>query len=80
MARKVALLPPLELGVALPASIIRSDDRTVVILATKNGHLGGTWWRTTHGSQVGYNPSDLHGISRVNPLITGVITHLRFVG
>ena len=23
---------------------------------------------------VGYNPSDLHGISRVNPLITGVIT------
>ena len=25
---------------------------------------------------VGYNPSDLHGISRVNPLITGVITHL----
>ena len=25
---------------------------------------------------VGYNPSDLHGISRVNPLIIGVITHL----
>ena len=23
-----------------------------------------------------YSPSDLHGISRVNPLITGVITHL----
>ena len=22
------------------------------------------------------HPSDLHGISRVNPLITGVITHL----
>ena len=22
--------------------------------------------------KVGYNPSDLHGISRVNPLITGV--------
>jgi len=49
MARKVALLPPLELGLALPASIIRSDE-TVVILATENGHLGGTWWRTTHGS------------------------------
>ena len=32
---------------------------------------------------VGYNPSDLHGISRVdpvNPLITEVITHLRAVG
>ena len=25
---------------------------------------------------MGYNPSDLHGISRVNPLIIGVITHL----
>ena len=25
---------------------------------------------------MGYNPSDLHGISRVNPFITGVITHL----
>ena len=33
---------------------------------------------------VGYNPSDLHGISRVNPiinpLITGVKTHLRAAG
>ena len=29
---------------------------------------------------VGYNPSDLHGISRANPLITGVKTHLRAVG
>ena len=29
---------------------------------------------------MGYNPSDWHGISRVNPLITGVVTHLRAVG
>ena len=29
---------------------------------------------------MSYNPSDLHGISRVNPLITGVIIHLRAVG
>ena len=25
---------------------------------------------------MGYNPSDLHGISRINLLITGVISHL----
>ena len=30
----------------------------------------------TNRKWVIYNPSDLHGISRVNPLITGVITHL----
>ena len=40
----------------------------------------GTWWLIPLLVSGLVHPSDLHGISRVNPLIIGVITHLRAVG
>ena len=73
---------PGEVGRSATAS--RDAGTPRIRLCRVRGRSGGPRWGMSGGCllggsshlEVGYNPSDLHGISRVNPLIIGVISHL----